>query len=257
MLEPGREPRTGRSRYQPTQRNPQRGCYLALTFGTLLSSQGADALVPQPFGLRSRRYPHSTPRSASVKPRGLVRRFPRLAARSVLARCRDDSTPLSGPRARGFQEGSCPLLAGPVARTGDALGAAGRPLVGGRVVERRPHRLPSHRSRPAFPGVGGGVLPSSRCRDDTGHPRRLSRRVRAPRRGAGCGWPATGAVMSRRERTSRVPSSALPAATAVSSQRRTDVTRRHGDGTARSPADPRAWSSSGCGAPTCADRSPP
>jgi hypothetical protein len=132
----------------------KRGCYLALTFGTLLSSQGADALVPQPFGLRSRRYPHSTPRSASVKPRGLVRRFPRLAARSVLARCREDSTPLSGPRARGSQEGSCPLLAGPVARTGDALGAAGRPLVGGRVVERRPHRLPSHRSRPAFPGGG-------------------------------------------------------------------------------------------------------
>src|SRR5919107_4813715 len=34
------------------QRNPQRGCYLALTFGTLLSSQGADAQRLDPLGLR-------------------------------------------------------------------------------------------------------------------------------------------------------------------------------------------------------------
>src|ERR671926_1172293 len=32
------------------QRNPQRGCYLALTFGTLLSSQGADARDTRPGG---------------------------------------------------------------------------------------------------------------------------------------------------------------------------------------------------------------
>src|SRR4051812_18259845 len=43
------------------QRNPSRnhgpgtGYYLALTFGTLLSSQGADAHKPRPSGLRSRR----------------------------------------------------------------------------------------------------------------------------------------------------------------------------------------------------------
>src|SRR3954454_18233208 len=49
---PGREPRPDRSRYQSTQRNPQRGYYLALTFGTLLSSQGADAPKLQPRGLR-------------------------------------------------------------------------------------------------------------------------------------------------------------------------------------------------------------
>src|SRR5919205_476047 len=36
----------------PNQRNPQRGCYLALTFGTLLSSQGADAQRLDPLGLR-------------------------------------------------------------------------------------------------------------------------------------------------------------------------------------------------------------
>src|SRR3954470_1520769 len=50
---PGREPRPDRSRYQSTQRNPQRGCYLALTFGTLLSSQGADAQKLDPFGFSS------------------------------------------------------------------------------------------------------------------------------------------------------------------------------------------------------------
>src|SRR4051794_26486119 len=50
---PGREPRPDRSRYQSTQRNPQRGCYLALTFGTLLSSQGADAQQLDPRGLSS------------------------------------------------------------------------------------------------------------------------------------------------------------------------------------------------------------
>src|SRR3954454_15334211 len=50
---PGREPRPDRSRYKSTQRNPQRGCYLALTFGTLLSSQGADAQQPDPFGFSS------------------------------------------------------------------------------------------------------------------------------------------------------------------------------------------------------------
>src|SRR3954469_21076807 len=49
---PGREPRPDKSRYQSTQRNPQRGCYLALTFGTLLSSQGADAQQLDPRGLR-------------------------------------------------------------------------------------------------------------------------------------------------------------------------------------------------------------
>src|SRR3712207_9568628 len=71
MLEPGREPRTGRSRYPSTQRNPQKGAtYLALTFGTLLSSQGADARDSRPVGLRSRRLFHVTPLAVSVKRRG-------------------------------------------------------------------------------------------------------------------------------------------------------------------------------------------
>src|SRR3954449_6374508 len=51
------------SRYSSTKGIPTvkirrpaaRGYYLALTFGTLLSSQGADAHEPRPSGLRSKR----------------------------------------------------------------------------------------------------------------------------------------------------------------------------------------------------------
>src|SRR4051794_24201139 len=65
------------SRYQSTKGIPTvkirrpaaRGYYLALTFGTLLSSQGADAHEPRPSGLRSRRLFHVTPPAAMVKPR--------------------------------------------------------------------------------------------------------------------------------------------------------------------------------------------
>src|SRR4051795_4476660 len=38
------------------RRPAARGYYLALTFGTLLSSQGADAHEPRPSGLRSKHY---------------------------------------------------------------------------------------------------------------------------------------------------------------------------------------------------------
>src|SRR5438093_678476 len=66
---PGREPRPDRSRYQSTKgipnQNPEgprhRGYYLALTFGTLLSSQGADAQKLDPFGFRHWRLSHYTP----------------------------------------------------------------------------------------------------------------------------------------------------------------------------------------------------
>src|SRR5918997_1481148 len=81
--------------------------YLALTFGTLLSSQGADALVLQPFGLRSRRYLHCTPRSAAVGPRRSVRRFPRpcgpVRSRSVQ---REQYT-TCGALCRGVRGGVC------------------------------------------------------------------------------------------------------------------------------------------------------
>src|SRR3712207_2682932 len=144
MLEPGREPRASTlDIHQPKETHKKGVHYMALTFGTLLSSQGADALVRQPFGLRSRRYLHCTPRSAAVKPRGLVRRLTRLAARSVLARCRQNGTPLSEPSARGSEEGF--VLLAPALSPGPAMpsGAAGRPLVRGRVGGRRQLRLPS------------------------------------------------------------------------------------------------------------------
>src|SRR3954466_5793081 len=64
------------SRYSSTKGIPTvkirrpaaRGYYLALTFGTLLSSQGADTHEPRPSGLRSRRRFHVTPPAAMVKP---------------------------------------------------------------------------------------------------------------------------------------------------------------------------------------------
>jgi hypothetical protein len=69
MLEPGREPRASTLDVNQPKETHKRGCYLALTFGTLLSSQGADAHDTRPFGLRSRRLFHVTPFSVTVKRR--------------------------------------------------------------------------------------------------------------------------------------------------------------------------------------------
>src|SRR3954471_12144662 len=52
---PGREPRADTLGIHQPKETHKRGYYLALTFGTLLSSQGADAQKLQPSGLRSRR----------------------------------------------------------------------------------------------------------------------------------------------------------------------------------------------------------
>src|SRR3954451_2069427 len=49
---PGREPRADTLGIHQPKETHKRGCYLALTFGTLLSSQGADAQRTGPFGLR-------------------------------------------------------------------------------------------------------------------------------------------------------------------------------------------------------------
>ena len=181
----------------------------------------------------------------------------RLAARSVLARCRENGTPLSKPLARGSGEGSsssrqpchqdrrCPW---------QRLGSRSSGDVWWNVV--RTVSLPAvHVLR--HTEEGDEALPSSRCRDDAGHPRRLSRRIRAPRDGAGGGWPAAGAAMSRRGPTTRPLRRHLRLQLRSPSQRRTGVMRRRGAGTARSPGGPRAWSSSGCSAPRCAGRSPP
>ena len=242
--------------------------YMALTFGTLLSSQGADALVVQPFrpsfeavspmytALRSGQTSGACP--AVDQAGGPVR------SRSVQ---RERYTTLEAP-CTGVRGGAVLLSSALSPGPAMSLGAAGKPLVRGRVVERRPHRLPSRRSRPASHGGRGSrrsgitevadeALPSSRWRGGAGHPRRLSRRIRAPRRGAGGGWPAAGAATSRRGRTTRPPRRHFRLQPRSPSQRRTGVTRRRGDGTARSPGGPRAWSSSGRSAPRCAGRSPP
>src|SRR3954453_13257186 len=63
-LNPGREPRALTLSISINPKKPtKRGCYLALTFGTLLSSQGADAPQPRPRGLHRGRL-------LSVAPRG-------------------------------------------------------------------------------------------------------------------------------------------------------------------------------------------
>ncbi|RBY88794.1 hypothetical protein DQ240_05330 [Blastococcus sp. TF02A-26] len=68
---------------------------MALTFGTLLSSQGTDALVLRPFQAFVRggvlTVPHA-PQQWSLE--GRFRRLTGLEARSVLAWCRENHTRL-------------------------------------------------------------------------------------------------------------------------------------------------------------------
>src|SRR3954471_6457005 len=76
----------------------KRGCYLALTFGTLLSSQGTDAQQLDPLGLRHWRLSMVRRAVHRFHPGG----FYRLALRP--ARRREDCTPsrrpVQGPRRR-------------------------------------------------------------------------------------------------------------------------------------------------------------
>src|SRR3954447_5276339 len=61
-LNPGREPRALTLSISINPKKPtKRGCYLALTFGTLLSSQGADAQQLDPFGFSSLATSHGAP----------------------------------------------------------------------------------------------------------------------------------------------------------------------------------------------------
>ncbi len=207
---------------------------MALTFGTLLSSQGADALVVQPFrpsfeavspmytALRSSQTSRACP--AVDQAGGPVR------SRSVQ---REQYTTLGAP-CTGVRRGGRPPLVSPVARTGDVLGERLGSRSSGDVWWNvvRTVSLPAvHVLR--HTEVGDEALPSSRCRDDAGHPRRLSRRIRAPRHGARGGWPAAGAAMSRLEPTTRPPRRHFRLRLRSRSQRRTGVTRRRGAGTAR------------------------
>src|SRR3954447_2255804 len=60
---------TDRDIHQPKETH-KRGCYLALTFGTLLSSQGADAQRTGPFGLRPWRLCPTVRLSRTGAPKG-------------------------------------------------------------------------------------------------------------------------------------------------------------------------------------------
>src|SRR3954454_6772654 len=60
---------TDRDIDQPKETH-KRGCYLALTFGTLLSSQGADAQQLDPFGFSSLATSHGAPLAGSEHLRG-------------------------------------------------------------------------------------------------------------------------------------------------------------------------------------------
>ena len=147
---------------------------MALTFGTLLSSQGADALILRPFGLRSRRYLDCTPRSAAVEPRGFVRRLTRLAARSVLARCRGNSTRPRGAPAGGSGRGPSPGATacrwGADVRRSRLLGRS--PADFGSTPSA-PSRSPPHRR-----GLGGRAPRAGGCAP-SGSPAAASTRVGA------------------------------------------------------------------------------
>src|SRR3954447_2210729 len=96
-LNPGREPRALTLSISINPKKPtKRGCYLALTFGTLLSSQGADAQRHRP--LRASSLAEVLPYPASGQPprrelpgrppgpRGAERKLRALAGRVKRAR---------------------------------------------------------------------------------------------------------------------------------------------------------------------------
>ena len=94
----------------------------------------------------------------SGQTRGSVRRFPRLAARSVLARCRGNSTPPMRPPAVG-PRGGCRPGRGPCSQ-----GIRARRAGSGAVLSRHPGRRPLPRARCRPPPRPA----SHRSRDATG-----------------------------------------------------------------------------------------
>jgi hypothetical protein len=220
---------------------------LALTFGTLLSSQGADALVLQP----------SRPSFEAVSPMYTVLRSGRtsgvcpavsqacdpVCSRSVQ---REQYT-TRGALCRGVRGGVCPPARRPCAQ--------GHRCPSGRLRSRTPGRstpssAPSfpHRSRPASEGGCGEARgarggPTTACRDDGDLPRRLPAAsallVMEPGRGGrplGGGVPTCGGAPRRRKTSERGGS------WVTGSDRRPDrwtppapdgVRRRHGVGTGR------------------------
>ena len=185
---------------------------MALTFGTLLSSQGADALGLQPCGpsFEAICLPYTSLRSGRTS--GSVRRFPRpcdpVRSRSV----QGEQYTTYGALCRGVRGGGCLSVDAPLRRASVSV----EPAVG-RTPGRRGQRRP---------------------------PCRASRRIRAPRRGAGGGWPAAGrrcpdvwGYATAPERLPHVSRSWVTACEQLPSRwtpRATDGVRpRHGVGTGR------------------------
>jgi hypothetical protein len=195
---------------------------MALTFGTLLSSQGADAHVPRPIisaVLRGGVF-HSTPGSAAVEPRGFGRRFPRscdpVRSRSVQE---ERYTPSSG-RAWGVRRPS-PLSGAP-------LGAR---WTTGPTADHRRAFPRADRGGPAPPERRGGLRG---CSGTDGVPR----------------WcPAPPG--------DRAPLATGGAHRGVGAGQRAWVRPHRAVGTARSRAARRLASSWGCSAPRCAGTSRP
>ncbi len=230
---------------------------MALTFGTLLSSQGADALVVQPFrpsfeavspmytALRSSQTSRACP--AVDQAGGPVR------SRSVQ---REQYTTLGAP-CTGVRGGGRPPLVSPVARTGDVLGERLGSRSSGDVWWNvvRTVSLPAvHVLR--HTEVGDEALPSSAAgtTPDTLAGCSAASAILVVESGAGSRPLGPRCPDGSPQRGPRGHFRLQPRSP---SQRRSRVTRRRGDGTARSPGGPRAWSSSGCSAPRCAGRSPP
>src|SRR3954464_10542969 len=90
---------TERATNQPKETH-KRGCYLALTFGTLLSSQGADAQQRYPLGFGHWRLCPTVRRSRRCSPSGFLR-GPSGPAR----RNRENVTRPGAPLARGVPSG--------------------------------------------------------------------------------------------------------------------------------------------------------
>src|SRR5919206_1810964 len=92
MLEPRPRTENWTLSINLNQRNPQRGCYLALTFGTLLSSQGADARDTRPGG----------PSIAAAVPRYAARCVRQAAGPGPAPGARSGGPPGKPPPPRGF-----------------------------------------------------------------------------------------------------------------------------------------------------------
>ena len=140
---------------------------MALTFGTLLSSQGTDAHVPRPiarpFSVAVISTVHRAPQRSDLG--GPSGGFPGPAARSVLARCRENSTRApEGVHGGSRTAGPGPRSAsrrGSGTRLAQALGSTGRRPLGARAGsgDAAGPELDAHPGAHGLGRLGDAVLP--------------------------------------------------------------------------------------------------